>query len=208
VSGDRRDLAPLEQIVRAAAAEWGVELGEPFPLARYSYVAPTAGNAVLKVTPPEDDEADQEPEALGLWAGEGAVRLLRRDALRRALLIERAWPGDDIAELGEEEATQVAVATGLRLWRPASNPFRWIGDHGPVGSTRPKGTSSSRWPARCMRRSTSVASCSCTATSTTTTSCILVAGPSRSIRSRCSGSRNSMFRPSSGTRSGTGCVAT
>jgi len=131
VSGDRRDLAPLEQIARAAAAQWGVELGEPFPLARYSYVAPTAGNAVLKVTPPEDDEADQEPEALGLWAGEGAVRLLRRDALRRALLIERAWPGDDIAELGEEEATQVAVATGLRLWRPASNPFRWIGDHVP-----------------------------------------------------------------------------
>jgi streptomycin 6-kinase len=59
------------------------------------------------------------------------VRLLRRDRSRRALLVERARPGDDIAELAEEEATQLAVATGLTLWRAAGMPFRWIGDHVP-----------------------------------------------------------------------------
>ena len=112
------------------AAEWGVALGEPFALAQYSYVVAAGDSAVLKVTPPEDDESDEEAEALQLWAGNGAVRLLRRDRSRRALLIERA--GDDISNLAEEEATRIAVATGLRLWRPAAEPFRWIGDHVPT----------------------------------------------------------------------------
>jgi streptomycin 6-kinase len=129
VSDDRPDLAPLEAIAREVAAEWGIELGEPFALARYSFVAAAGDDAVLKVTPPEDDEADEEPEALGVWGGEGAVRLLRRDARRRAILVERAWPGDDIAALPSAEATAIAVATGLKLWRPAAEPFRWIGDH-------------------------------------------------------------------------------
>jgi streptomycin 6-kinase len=113
------------------AAEWALELGEPFALARYSYVAPAGEDAVLKVTPPEDDESDEEAEALELWAGDGAVRLLRRDRGRRALLVERARPGDDIAALSEGEATRIAIEIGVRLWRPAAEPFRWIGDHVP-----------------------------------------------------------------------------
>jgi streptomycin 6-kinase len=106
-----------------------VELGEPFALAQYSFVAAAGDAAVLKVTPPEDDESDEEAEALELWAGDGAVRLLRRDRSRRAMLLERA--DDDISRLAEEEATRIAVATGLKLWRPAAEPFRWIGDHVP-----------------------------------------------------------------------------
>ena len=125
---DRPDIAALAVVAREIAAEWGIELAEPFALARYSYVAAAGDDAVLKVTPPEDDEADEEADALELWAGVGAVRLLRRDRARRALLLERARPGDDIAGLPEEEATATAVAVGLRLWRPAAEPFRWIGD--------------------------------------------------------------------------------
>jgi streptomycin 6-kinase len=129
LSDDLPDLVPLERIAREVAAEWGVELGESFALARYSYVAAAGENAVLKVRSPEDDESDEEADALELWAGDGAVQLLRRDPSRRALLIERA--GDDISELTEEEATRIAVAIGLKLWRPAAEPFRWIGDHVP-----------------------------------------------------------------------------
>ncbi len=131
MSDDRPDLAPLERIAREVAEEWGLALGERFELARYSYVAPAGNDSILKVTPPEDDESDEEADALALWDGEGAVRLLRRDGERRALLLERARPGDDLAALEETEATRVAVATGLRLWRPAAEPFRWIGDHVP-----------------------------------------------------------------------------
>ena len=113
------------------ALEWGVELGRPFALSRYSYVAPAGDNAVLKLTPPDDDESDEEADALALWDGDGAVRLLRRDRERRVLLLERARPGTDISELADDEATAVAVEVGLRLWRPARQPFRWIGDHVP-----------------------------------------------------------------------------
>jgi streptomycin 6-kinase len=86
---------------------------------------------VLKVTPVEDDESDEEADALALWAGDGAVRLLRRDARRRAILVERARPRSDLARVDEEEATAIAVDVATRLWRPAAAPFRWIGDHVP-----------------------------------------------------------------------------
>ena len=110
---------------------WGVELGPPFALSRYSFVAPAGPDAVLKVTPVEDDESDEEADALALWAGDGAVRLLRRDARRRAILVDRARPGSDLAGVDEEEATAIAVDVATRLWRPAAAPFRWIGDHVP-----------------------------------------------------------------------------
>jgi len=125
------DLEPLASIAQEAAAEWGVELGSPFELSTYSYVAPAGDGAVLKVTPPDDDLSDEEPDALELWNGDGAVRLLRRDRVRRAILIERARPGNDISTLPEDEATAIAVAVGEKLWQPGGKPFRWIGDHVP-----------------------------------------------------------------------------
>jgi streptomycin 6-kinase len=125
------DLAPLAHSAQDVAAEWGVELGPPFSLSTYSYVAPAGDDMVLKVTPLEDDESEQEADALALWNGDGAVRLLRRDCARRAILIERARPGSDISELPEDEATAIAVEVGLQLWQPVAEPFRWIGDHVP-----------------------------------------------------------------------------
>ena len=107
------------------AAGWGLELDEPFPLAFHSFAAP-AGDDVLKVSPVDHVESDHEGDALAHWDGDGAVRLLRRQG--RALLLERARPGTDISGLPEADATAIAVEVGLRLWRPAREPFRWIGD--------------------------------------------------------------------------------
>ena len=87
------------------------------------------------MSPPEDDESDEEAEALELWAGDGAVRLLRRDGARRALLLERARPGDDLAAVREDEATAIAADVGVRLWKrgqsPGLSPFRSVHDHVP-----------------------------------------------------------------------------
>jgi streptomycin 6-kinase len=128
---DGVDLSGAKATAEDVAAEWGLELGEPFTLARYSYVAPAGDHAVLKVAWAEDDEGLHEPEALECWGGNGAVRLLRRDPNSRALLEERALPGDDISELPEDAATAVAVEIATRLWLRAGEPFRWIGDHVP-----------------------------------------------------------------------------
>src|SRR5256886_5672770 len=65
--------------------------------------------AILKVVPVEDDEADHEADALALLAGDGAVRLLRHDRARRAMLIERARPGYDASGLSEYEADRKSV---------------------------------------------------------------------------------------------------
>jgi len=125
------DHEPLARIAVEVAAAWSVPLGAPFALSRFSYVAPAGDGAVLKVVPAEDDEADEEADALRLWNGAAAVRLLRHDRPRRALLLERLVPGTDLAALPEDEATAIAVAVAQRLWQPAGAPFRWIGDHVP-----------------------------------------------------------------------------
>lgn len=122
----------LAPVADAAAREWGIEPGPAFDLARHSYVAPAGDQAVLKVRPPDDDESDEEADALELWNGDGAVRLLRHDRARHAMLLERAVPGTDLAALPEAEATAIAVTVAARLWRPASTHFRWIGDHVPL----------------------------------------------------------------------------
>ena len=123
----------LRATAQEVAREWGVRLGERLTAGRFSYVAFAGDEAVLKVVPVEDDEADHEADALALVDGDGAVRLLRHDRARRAILIERARPGDDASGLPEDDAIRVAIAAGKRFWRPAvrDRPFRWIGDHVP-----------------------------------------------------------------------------
>ena len=104
-----------------AARHWGLELGPPFALSTVSYVAP-AGDLVVKVAWGGDDESLHEPDALELWGGDGAVRL--RGRWGRAVLEERAVPGDDLAAVPEADATAMAVDIASRLWRPARSPFR------------------------------------------------------------------------------------
>jgi streptomycin 6-kinase len=151
----RRTLSPveLEQTAREVAAQWGVELGRPFALSNYSYVAPGGEDAVLKVVSPDDDESDHEPDALAFWAGDGAVRLLRRDAARKVLLLERARPGTDLSRLPEDEAVRIAIAVGRRIWRdPGGGPYlsawenarRWLGNVEPAHELLPRAAAALR----------------------------------------------------------------
>ena len=126
------DLRAARATAEAVAGEWGLSLRAPFPLSRYSFVAPVTGlDAVLKVAWEEDDESLHEANALSLWDGDGAVRLLRIDAARRVLLEERALPGTDIRDLDDDAAMEAAIDVGQRLWRPAAAPFRPIGEQVP-----------------------------------------------------------------------------
>lgn len=114
---------------QALAREWKLELGEPFAMAYHSFAAPVGDDTVLKVHWEGDTESLHEAEALELWGGHGAVRLLRKG--ERALLEERAMPGTDISGLPEREATALAVATATKLWRRAGAPFRPVADEVP-----------------------------------------------------------------------------
>ncbi len=116
------DLSVARATALEVARKWGVELGPPFAFSNVSFVAPAGPDAVVKVAWEGDDESRHEGEALELWAGDGSVRLLRRSG--RALLEERAVPGDDISTLDDEQATAVALEVATRIWRPATPPFR------------------------------------------------------------------------------------
>ncbi len=123
------DDSDLERIAREVAGEWGLELGPAFQLSNFSYVASVGSDAVLKIGWQDDDESVHEADALELWAGDGAIRNLRADRTKRALLLERARPGTDLAAMDSAAATTIAVGAASRLWRPAAPPFRWIGDY-------------------------------------------------------------------------------
>jgi streptomycin 6-kinase len=76
---------------------------------------------VLKLGVPAGHLA-AEAEALRVFDGDGAVRLLAEDAERGALLLERAAPGTMAAALvpgADADATAALVAVGRRLHRPA-----------------------------------------------------------------------------------------
>lgn len=123
-------LDDLPAIVASLAERFAVLVGPPFqPGGTTSFVAPARRgdeDVVLKVLWPHV-EAEQEFDALSLWAGEGAVRLLdvAADENFRAGLLERCLPGSSLKE--EPEETQDVVVAGLlrRLWRTGSQVERY-----------------------------------------------------------------------------------
>lgn len=91
--------------------------------------------AVLKLhTDADAEESDHEHLALQRWRGRGAVRLLRADPGRRALLLERL-ESTDLADHWEEEACaivaglyrQLHVAPMPQLREQATYVRRWAG---------------------------------------------------------------------------------
>jgi streptomycin 6-kinase len=107
--------------------QWSLEVGEPFAYANASLALPArlpdGTEAVLKVGFPHR-ESEHEGDALTLWDGDGAVRLLARDPERDALLIERCVPGRHLSEAGPDVGLDVIVGLLPRLWKPAAEPFR------------------------------------------------------------------------------------
>jgi streptomycin 6-kinase len=120
--------ASLPVLVEHCREIWQLEVGEPFEGGCTAWVAPAmrrdGSSCVLKLRYP-DDESLHEPEALELWAGNGAVRLIERD-VTGALLLERLQPGTSLRELTDTgEAMRLACDVLRRLWQPAGtgHPF-------------------------------------------------------------------------------------
>ncbi|MDA0566643.1 aminoglycoside phosphotransferase family protein [Streptomonospora sp. S1-112] len=114
-------LADLPERLGAVAREWDLDLGRPFTGGSCSWAGPvrTAGgeSAVLKLSFPHR-EARGEAAALRLWAGAGAVRLLRVSDDGFALLLERCRPGVPLVRApGDAEERLAAGARTLAgLW--------------------------------------------------------------------------------------------
>ncbi|MEZ5093012.1 aminoglycoside phosphotransferase family protein [Nocardioides sp.] len=79
--------------------------------------------AMLKVAFP-DEESEHEALGLTTWAGNGAVRLLRADPRRRALLLERLDADASLAAVPDLDACEVVAGLYARLHVPAPGRLR------------------------------------------------------------------------------------
>ncbi|MCW2735660.1 aminoglycoside phosphotransferase family protein [Nocardioides sp.] len=113
-----------------------------------SLVVPVADadgvRAALKVTFDGDEESLHEGLALQHWGGRGAVRLMRADPRRRALLL--AWlTGPDLGDAWDIEACEVVGGLYRQLHVPAmpqlatvaSYVDRWLGELAELGRDLP-----------------------------------------------------------------------
>lgn len=121
----REWLAGLPALIDAVTHDWGLTAGDPYPLS-FSWVAPVrradGSPAVLKLGVPSTDDLVHQAAALSFFDGAGAVRLLRHDEARGAMLLEKVEPGHTLRRLvleHDQEATDVLIAMMRRLHRPA-----------------------------------------------------------------------------------------
>lgn len=122
-------LGRLPALIADCAVTWDLTLGPHYPNLSFNYVAPGIRRdgtpIVLKIGCP-NHEYRTEVEALRLYAGHGAIRLLDFDEGRVALLLERLTPGTMLATLpNDEEATLIAARLMRQIRRsvPEQHPF-------------------------------------------------------------------------------------
>jgi streptomycin 6-kinase len=117
----------LWTIARECAERWRLELEESLE-SDSSLVVP-AGDVVLKVNADWHFETEFEADALELYDGRGAVRLIARDDERRAFLIERCVPGTRLWDADEAEIDIMAeLLPRLSLELDGPHPFRTLAD--------------------------------------------------------------------------------
>jgi streptomycin 6-kinase len=142
LAGATRRLDGLPSLITELEHEWSMTVGGAFPDATEAFVAAAAlddgTRAVLKLLVPRDtDHADNEITVLRLTNGEGCARLLRDNASRGALLIERLGPSLHDLALPMAQRHEILVSTARRVWRPApdcglptgAEKGRWLADH-------------------------------------------------------------------------------
>jgi streptomycin 6-kinase len=119
----RQWLAALPGLIEEIAGDWQLTVERPHPMTFHWVARVTRADgtpAVLKIGV-VDGHLDAEAEALRIFGGRGAVRLLAEDRERGALLMSSAEPGTPVAELvpaDDPAATAALIEVGRRLHRP------------------------------------------------------------------------------------------
>jgi streptomycin 6-kinase len=117
-------LDDLPLLVASLEQEWGIAVGDAYGDSTEAFVAEATYEdgtpAVLKLLVPRGvDAAQNEITVLRLNGGEGCARLLREDATRGALLLER--PGHSLYQLALpiHRRYEILCSTATRVWRLA-----------------------------------------------------------------------------------------
>jgi streptomycin 6-kinase len=121
-------LTALPDSIAEASAKWGLIDVQPAPTLSYNFVAfakvdqglgrkGKGEEVVLKMSVP-NREFLSEMEALRLFNGKGACKLIAYDEEKYWMLLERLKPGVMLATLDDdEEATRIAAKVMKKIWR-------------------------------------------------------------------------------------------
>jgi streptomycin 6-kinase len=122
--GARSWLDELPELIADLERAWSIVVGRPFADATEAFVAEATAHdgtpVVVKVLVPRPGEvARNEITVLRVTDGEGCVKLLREDAARGALLLERL--GRSLSELALPlgQRHEILCSAAERVWRPA-----------------------------------------------------------------------------------------
>ena len=131
-------LDDLPLLVATVEQDWAIAVGDAYSDSTEALVAKATcadgTAAVLKlIVPRGGDAAEDEIAVLRLTGGEGCVRLLRDDAARGALLLERLGRSLYQLALPIRRRHEILCSTAARVWRPAP------------GSGLPTGAEKARW---------------------------------------------------------------
>ena len=124
-------LKSLPDLVNACTEKWSLVRDAPYPNGYVSLVIPASlpnrDEVVLKIQFPHR-ESDHEAQALKVWNGNGAIKLIDHDPSLHALLLERCNPGTPLS--GESAAVALKELAKLlpRLWQTTDFPFRSLAD--------------------------------------------------------------------------------
>ncbi len=113
-------LRSLPSILDQVSQKWEITLRDPYDDLSYNFVAQAihkdGTHVVLKLGVP-NQELLTEKEALRLFNGRGAVKLIRSDYDLGALLLELLQPGTPVFQLQDDEAaTRIAGHVMSQLW--------------------------------------------------------------------------------------------
>lgn len=122
--GALRWLSDLPGLIAELEREWSMSVGRSYEDPTEAFVAEaTLDDGTLAVLKVHIDRpgahAANELTVLRLADGEGCARLLRADAARGALLVERLGTSLSRLELGLTERHEILCAAAARVWRPA-----------------------------------------------------------------------------------------
>jgi streptomycin 6-kinase len=141
-SGASQWLKELPNLLASLEQDWLIKVGDSFNDATEAFVAEATlddgTSAVLKLLVPRPGNAARnEITALRRAHGEGCVPLLRDDATRGALLLQRLGRSLHDLALPIEQRHEILCSTVERLWRPApdcglpsgAEKGRWLVDY-------------------------------------------------------------------------------
>jgi streptomycin 6-kinase len=122
-------LKTLPDQITEISARWGLTDVQPVPNLSYNFVAYAyrrEANVILKMSVP-NRESISEMQALSLFNGQGACRLLESDQEKCYLLLERLRPGENLSTVeNDDEATHIACEVMRNLWRPVPENNKFI----------------------------------------------------------------------------------